>query len=335
MTKARTLGVMIAALTTLLVGILDLTIVSTSAIHIARSLAPAGGVADVPWLLAGYALASAAVQPLYGKLADAFGVKAVYLSHRGRLRGRLGAVRNGAEHARAHRLPHPAGARRGRADERHHGRHRPPFGRPGRPRRGRRHRRQRHRGGPAGARPGRRPAARRPGHRRRGLALDLLHQRAGRRGRVHGHGAVPAAAPAGQAGQPRAAERRPAGGGGGGPARGLPVGRPSVPLGVGPGPRVRGALPGGDGGVLLAAGTRPRAVLPDPAAAPPDPQGRHPAAAHDRAGDGRGHHLPDPRPPARARLDRHRRPACSCSRSRPGSASGRCSAGGSPGPAAR
>jgi MFS family permease len=80
MTKARTIGVMIAALTTLLVGILDLTIVSTSATHIARSLAPAGGVADVPWLLAGYALASAAVQPLYGKLADAFGVKAVYLA---------------------------------------------------------------------------------------------------------------------------------------------------------------------------------------------------------------------------------------------------------------
>ena len=80
MTKARTIGVMLAALTTLLVGILDLTIVSTSAVHIARSLAPVGGVADVPWLLAGYALASAAVQPLYGKLADAFGVKAVYLS---------------------------------------------------------------------------------------------------------------------------------------------------------------------------------------------------------------------------------------------------------------
>jgi MFS family permease len=80
MTKARTLGVMIAALTTLLVGILDLTIVSTSAIPIARSLAPAGVVAAVPWLLAGYALASAAVQPLYGKLADAFGVKAVYLT---------------------------------------------------------------------------------------------------------------------------------------------------------------------------------------------------------------------------------------------------------------
>ena len=80
MTKARTLGVMIAALTTLLVGILDLTIVSTSAIPIARSLAPAGGAAAVPWLLAGYALASAAVQPLYGKLADAFGVKAVYLT---------------------------------------------------------------------------------------------------------------------------------------------------------------------------------------------------------------------------------------------------------------
>ena len=155
MTKARTLGVMIAALTTLLVGILDLTIVSTSAIHIARSLAPAGGVADVPWLLAGYALASAAVQPLYGKLADALGVKAVYLSTVAVFVAGLGAVRAGAEHAGAHRLPHPAGARRGRADERHHGRHRPPVGRPGGPRRGRRHRRQRDRGGPARARPGR------------------------------------------------------------------------------------------------------------------------------------------------------------------------------------
>jgi MFS family permease len=80
MSKARTIGVMIAALTTLLVAILDLTIVSTTAVHIARSLAPAGGVASVPWLLAGYALASTAVQPLYGKLADAIGVKTVYLT---------------------------------------------------------------------------------------------------------------------------------------------------------------------------------------------------------------------------------------------------------------
>jgi MFS family permease len=80
MTKAQSLGVMIAALTTLLVAILDQTIVSTTAVPIARSLRPADGTASVPWLLAGYALASTVVQPLYGKLADAFGVKAVYLT---------------------------------------------------------------------------------------------------------------------------------------------------------------------------------------------------------------------------------------------------------------
>jgi MFS family permease len=80
MTKAQSLGVMLAAFATLLVAILDQTIVATTAVPIARSLQPADGAASVPWLLAGYALASTVVQPLYGKLADAFGVRAVYLA---------------------------------------------------------------------------------------------------------------------------------------------------------------------------------------------------------------------------------------------------------------
>jgi hypothetical protein len=209
-------------------------------------------------------------------------------------------VRARADDARAHRLPRPAGARRRRSDERHHGRHRPPVGRPGRPR----SRRQRHRGRPARARPGRRPAARRPGHRRRRLALDLLHQRAGRRDRIRGDGAVPTAAQARPAGEPRAAERRPARRRRRRAACSLPVGRPPVLLDLGADPRVRGTLPGGRRGILLAAATRPRAVLPHPAAAPPDAAGGHPAAAHDRTGDGRRHHLPDARPSAGARLDR-------------------------------
>jgi MFS family permease len=79
MSKAQTLWVTIAALVTLLVSILDSTIVTTTAVPIARALHPANGTASVPWLLAAYALASTVVQPLYGKLADSIGVRDVYL----------------------------------------------------------------------------------------------------------------------------------------------------------------------------------------------------------------------------------------------------------------
>ncbi len=80
MTRPQTLGVTIAALATLLVSIVDETIVTTTAVPITAALQPANGAASVPWLLAAYALASTVVQPLYGKLADAIGVKGVYLA---------------------------------------------------------------------------------------------------------------------------------------------------------------------------------------------------------------------------------------------------------------
>jgi MFS family permease len=79
MTTAGTTGVVIAAVLTMLIAILDSTIVTTTAVPITQALAPRGGTAAVPWLLAVYALASTVAQPLYGKLADSIGVRWVML----------------------------------------------------------------------------------------------------------------------------------------------------------------------------------------------------------------------------------------------------------------
>ena len=62
-----------AGLAALLLAILDQTIVASAAAPIVRDLHPAGGVGQIPWLIAAYTLASTCVQPLYGKLADRFG----------------------------------------------------------------------------------------------------------------------------------------------------------------------------------------------------------------------------------------------------------------------
>ncbi len=78
--RIKDTAVLIAAMVTLLISILDNTIVTTTAVPIARALHAGDGSASVPWLLAGYALAGTVVQPLYGKLADAFGVRPVYLA---------------------------------------------------------------------------------------------------------------------------------------------------------------------------------------------------------------------------------------------------------------
>ncbi len=80
MTERERLWVMLAGLATLLVSLLDSTIVTTAAVPIVHSLNPGAGTGSVPWLLASYVLAGTVVQPLYGKLADAYGVKIVYLS---------------------------------------------------------------------------------------------------------------------------------------------------------------------------------------------------------------------------------------------------------------
>jgi MFS family permease len=80
MTRAQTYGTIGAGLAALLLAILDQTIVTSAAAPIVRDLHAAGGVGQVPWLIAAYTLASTCVQPLYGKLADRFGPRRVFLT---------------------------------------------------------------------------------------------------------------------------------------------------------------------------------------------------------------------------------------------------------------
>src|SRR6201994_4427744 len=80
MTKPQFFAVIGACVATLLLAVLDINIVTTTGTAIARNLDPHGGVSQVPWLVAVYALVATVVQPLYGKLADNFGVRPVFLA---------------------------------------------------------------------------------------------------------------------------------------------------------------------------------------------------------------------------------------------------------------
>ncbi|MGW7008434.1 MFS transporter [Streptomyces sp. NPDC054933] len=64
---------------TLLLGLLDQNIVSAVSWTVVKDLDPVHGVAHLPWLLTAYTLADCIVLPLYGKLADVYGAKRVYL----------------------------------------------------------------------------------------------------------------------------------------------------------------------------------------------------------------------------------------------------------------
>jgi MFS family permease len=79
MSRRQTVTVMAACLVTLLLAILDVNVVTTTATAIARDIDPHGGLGQVPWLVAVYVLVATVVQPLYGKLADVFGPRAVFL----------------------------------------------------------------------------------------------------------------------------------------------------------------------------------------------------------------------------------------------------------------
>jgi MFS family permease len=79
MTKPQFFAVIGACVATLLLAILDINIVTNTGPAIARAIDPHGGVSQVPWLVAIYALVATVVQPLYGKVADSFGSRAVYL----------------------------------------------------------------------------------------------------------------------------------------------------------------------------------------------------------------------------------------------------------------
>ena len=113
--------------------------------------------------------------PLTAFLGRLFGQKRVYLFCLGAVRRRLGAVRHGALAADAGRLPRAAGPRRRRAAADRAGHPAPDL-----PARGAGHGDGALRHGGHG-RPGDRPDARRLHRRQLHLAVDLLHQPAGRR----------------------------------------------------------------------------------------------------------------------------------------------------------
>lgn len=79
MPRRAMLVVIGASIVTLLLAVIDTNIVTAAAVPIAHELAPAAGTADIPWLVTVYLLAGTSMQPLYGRLADILGVKAVYL----------------------------------------------------------------------------------------------------------------------------------------------------------------------------------------------------------------------------------------------------------------
>ncbi|MEU4346677.1 MFS transporter [Streptomyces sp. NPDC023838] len=66
-------------LVTILLAVIDVNIVSAATVPIVQDLDPAHGVDKIPWLISAFALASAAVLPLYGKLCDTIGAKKVFV----------------------------------------------------------------------------------------------------------------------------------------------------------------------------------------------------------------------------------------------------------------
>ena len=68
-------GLMLA----LLLAALDQTIVSTALLTIVNDLDKTTGSAEMPWVVTAYMLASTAVAPIYGKLADLFGPKKIFI----------------------------------------------------------------------------------------------------------------------------------------------------------------------------------------------------------------------------------------------------------------
>ncbi|MEU6282017.1 MFS transporter [Streptomyces sp. NPDC047028] len=74
----RKLGSLVC-LITIVLAVLDMQIVSAATVPIVRDLDPDHGIARIPWLVSAFALASAAMLPLYGRLCDVVGAKRVFL----------------------------------------------------------------------------------------------------------------------------------------------------------------------------------------------------------------------------------------------------------------
>jgi MFS family permease len=79
MSRLQTGAVIGAAISTLLLSLLDTNILTAAAPSIGRDFG-GGAVAQVPWLIVAYALAETVAQPLYGRLADRHGPLPVLLA---------------------------------------------------------------------------------------------------------------------------------------------------------------------------------------------------------------------------------------------------------------
>ena len=173
--RREVLIVLPGLLLAIMLAMLDQLIVSTALPRIVGTL---GGVTHLSWVVTAYVLAATVTTPLYGKLGDMYGRKRLLVIGHPDLPGRLGTVRAGALDRPAHRVPRRPGPGRRRAD----GRGDRDPGRSGVAARARSvhglH------DGHDDAGHDRRAAGRRVHHRQPVLALDLLHQHAGRRGRA-------------------------------------------------------------------------------------------------------------------------------------------------------
>ena len=153
----------------LFLGAMESTAVATAMPTVIASL---GGLAIYSWVFSAYILAATISMPLWGRLADLYGRRSVYLTGLDDLPRRLGALGLLDVDGGADRLPDAPGARRRRAHPARHDDHRGPL----RPRAARAHA-----GlllGDLGARVDHRAAHRRLPDRPAVLAMGLLRQRA-------------------------------------------------------------------------------------------------------------------------------------------------------------
>lgn len=79
MSRNKVILAALGCFVTLLLAILDINVVSSVSWKMARDLDPVHGIDLLPWMVTSYALADCVVVPLYGKLADVYGAKRVYV----------------------------------------------------------------------------------------------------------------------------------------------------------------------------------------------------------------------------------------------------------------
>ncbi|QKW21677.1 MFS transporter [Kitasatospora sp. NA04385] len=75
----RMIWALVGVVVTSFLSALDQTVTAVSVFPIARDLDPVNGVSLMSWVIGAYMLGSTATQPLYGRIADIFGAKRVFL----------------------------------------------------------------------------------------------------------------------------------------------------------------------------------------------------------------------------------------------------------------